>query len=53
MAIQEKGIDVSHHNGKIDWKKIKKSGVDFAMIRIGYGDSKKGGIKDKKFKCKS
>ena len=50
MAIQEKGIDVSHHNGKIDWKKIKKSGVDFAMIRIGYGDSKKGGIKDKKFK---
>ena len=36
MAIQEKGIDVSHHNGKIDWKKIKKSGVDFAMIRIGY-----------------
>ena len=50
MAIQAKGIDVSHHNGKIDWKKIKKSGVDFAMIRIGYGDSKKGGIKDKKFK---
>lgn len=50
MAIQAKGIDVSHHNGKLDWKKIKKSGVDFAMIRIGYGDSKKGGIKDKNFK---
>lgn len=50
MAIQEKGIDVSHHNGKIDWKKIKKSGVVLQWFSIGYGDSKKGGIKDKKFK---
>lgn len=35
MAL--KGIDVSKHNGKIDWKKVKDSGIDFAIIRIGYG----------------
>ena len=30
------GIDVSHHQGSIDWKKAKADGVEFAMIRIGY-----------------
>lgn len=29
------GIDVSKHNGTIDWSKVKESGVDFAMIRVG------------------
>lgn len=29
------GIDVSEHNKKIDWKKVKKS-QDFAFIRVGY-----------------
>ncbi len=34
------GIDVSKHNGKIDWGAVKKSGkVDFAIIRAGYGKS--------------
>ena len=34
-----KGIDVSYHNGIIDWQKVKASGlVDFAIIRCGYGD---------------
>ncbi len=32
-----KGIDVSNHNGVIDWEKVKAAGVDFAIIRIGYG----------------
>lgn len=31
------GIDVSHHQKKIDWQRVKDSGVDFAMIRSGYG----------------
>lgn len=31
------GIDVSKHNGKIDWGKAKNSGIDFAIIRLGYG----------------
>lgn len=32
-----KGIDVSYHNGSIDWAKVKASGVDYAIIRCGYG----------------
>lgn len=30
------GIDVSSHNGVVDWAEVAKSGVDFAMIRCGY-----------------
>lgn len=30
-------IDVSIHNGVIDWTKVKASGVDGAIIRCGYG----------------
>ena len=30
------GIDVSSHNGKIDWQKVAAAGVEFAMIRCGY-----------------
>lgn len=33
----KKGIDVSKWQGKIDWEKVKKAGVEFAMIRAGYG----------------
>lgn len=32
------GIDVSHWEGDIDYKKLKKAGVDFAYIRVGRGD---------------
>lgn len=31
------GIDVSHHQGVIDWEAVKAAGVDFAIIRCGYG----------------
>lgn len=37
MSDYTKGIDVSEHNGIIDWEKVKASGVEFAMIRAGYG----------------
>jgi GH25 family lysozyme M1 (1,4-beta-N-acetylmuramidase) len=30
------GIDVSYYQGEIDWKKVKASGIEFAMIRLGY-----------------
>lgn len=30
------GIDVSEHNGLIDWQSVKNSGVQFAMIRCAY-----------------
>lgn len=32
----EVGIDVSSHQGSIDWAKVKKAGIEFAYIRIGY-----------------
>ena len=32
-----KGIDVSRHQGNIDWSKVKAAGIEFAIIRIGYG----------------
>ena len=32
-----KGIDVSVHNGDIDWGKVKADGIDFAILRAGYG----------------
>jgi len=38
------GIDVSHHQGRINWAKVKESGVDFAMIRVGYRGQSSGGI---------
>lgn len=30
------GIDVSEYQGNINWEKVKKAGVDFAIIRLGY-----------------
>lgn len=33
------GIDVSQHRGVIDWKAVKASGMEFAIIRTGYGNS--------------
>lgn len=33
----QKGIDVSKHQGVIDWAKVKASGIQFAMLRAGYG----------------
>jgi len=35
---QIKGIDVSNYQGKIDWKKVSASGINFALIRAGYGN---------------
>ncbi len=32
-----KGIDVSKHQGLVDWQKVKGAGIDFAMLRAGYG----------------
>ena len=30
------GIDVARYQGTIDWKEVAGSGIDFAMIRVGY-----------------
>ena len=30
------GVDVSAHQGPIDWQAVKNSGIEFAVIRLGY-----------------
>jgi GH25 family lysozyme M1 (1,4-beta-N-acetylmuramidase) len=46
------GIDVSYHQGEIDWKKVKKAGISFVYIRMGYrGYGSEGKLSvDKRFK---
>lgn len=31
-----KGVDVSKYQGNIDWNQVKASGIEFAIIRVGY-----------------
>ena len=37
ITSELKGIDVSYHNGDIDFEKIK-SQIDFVIMRAGYGN---------------
>ena len=30
------GVDVSRYQNNIDWNKVKQSGVDYAILRVGY-----------------
>ena len=39
MSNYKRGIDVSYHQGVLDWAKLKADGVEFAMLRAGYGQS--------------
>ncbi len=34
----KKGIDVSYHQGVIDWEAVKQSDVEFVMLRCGVGE---------------
>ena len=33
------GIDVSVHQGDIDWKTVRNSGIEFAIIKAGGSDA--------------
>lgn len=44
-----KGIDISSYQNDIDWETVKNNGIDFAIIRCGYGDNI-AKQDDKKFK---
>ena len=40
-AASLEGVDISSYSGDIDWKKVKTSGIDFVMVRLGgrgYGE---------------
>ncbi len=38
----EVGIDVSRHQGNVDFKKVKNAGATFVMIRVGYQNGVSG-----------
>ena len=44
-----KGIDVSEHNGTINWEKVKNAGINFVIIRLGWIGNKNNHTIDKKF----
>jgi len=39
------GVDVSSHQGYIDWEAVAADDIQFAMLRIGYRGSTEGGIR--------
>lgn len=44
------GIDISHHDGEIDWREVKSWGADFVILRVGYRGYHSGKIRiDKRF----
>lgn len=44
-AVSSKvGIDVSQHQGTINWNAVKADGIQFAMIRVGYRGNQSGKI---------
>lgn len=38
------GIDVSEHQGVVDWEAVASDGIDFAIIRAGYRGYSEGGL---------
>lgn len=38
------GIDVAKYQGTIDWQQVADTGIDFAMVRVGYRTQKSGEI---------
>ena len=44
-----KGIDVSEFQGSIDWAKVKKAGVEFAILKLGNIYDYDANYKDSKF----
>lgn len=50
-AVANLGIAVSGWNGDINWNKIKESGIEYALIRVGYRGSVSGAlVEDKNFR---
>lgn len=52
QVTSHKGIDVSSHQGDIDWELVAQDGVEFAMIRVGfrgYGTGKL--VEDERFEA--
>lgn len=48
-GVTAQGIDVSEHQGRIDWDAVKAFGIDFAILRVGFGAPSFGGRVDYQF----
>ena len=48
----EMGVDVSEHQGEIDWAAVKKANIDFAILRAGYRGYGESGrlVEDERFR---
>lgn len=40
------GIDVSEHQQSVDWQKVRESGVEFVVLRVGYRGYTEGGLRE-------
>ena len=43
------GIDISRHNGKVDFEKVKNSGIDFVFIKASEGSSHRDSLFTRNF----
>lgn len=42
VLLEGSGVNVSSRKGSIDWKAVRRAGIEFAMIRCGYRGSSEG-----------
>lgn len=42
--ISKTGVDVSYHQGEIDWQRVAADGIDFVILRVGYRGYETGEI---------
>ena len=42
LPAVKKGIDVSKYQGEVDWEKAQAAGIDFAILRCGFGSEWNG-----------
>lgn len=35
--VGKKGVDIGDHNGSVDFNALKKAGIEFVMLKVGYG----------------
>ena len=40
----ENGIDVSSHQGEVDWQKVREAGIDFVILRAAYRGYESGAL---------
>ncbi|MDE6599502.1 MAG: hypothetical protein K2K34_05415, partial [Oscillospiraceae bacterium] len=42
--VSRTGIDVSYHQGDVDWDKVAADGIDFVIMRVGYRGYESGAL---------